>query len=100
MIVPLFARMRQGLSRCQLQKLSGLTQPAAVRRWLEEHGVPFMVRADGQPVTTLDAVIHRLFGAAARVTSRPDFSEPPSRRRLKKKAAAPRGTPEVNADRK
>lgn len=41
----------------QLRKLSGRHQRAAIMRWLKDNSVKYMKDADGNPVTTLDAVI-------------------------------------------
>lgn len=38
------------LTQEQVVELTGLTQPAAQRRWLSRLAVPFRVRADGRPV--------------------------------------------------
>jgi len=45
-----------------LKQVTGLQQPAAVRRWLEERGIPYLTRQDGKPITreaVVDAVLMR-----------------------------------------
>lgn len=44
------------LSPADLAELTGLTQPAAQRRWLDRHGIAYTLRADGAPRTTWGAV--------------------------------------------
>lgn len=39
-----------------LADLTGLSQPAAQRRWLDRHGIAYTVRVDGVPRTTWGAV--------------------------------------------
>jgi len=40
----------------QLQRLSRQQSKAAVKRYLEEHKIPYLVGANGAPYTTLDAM--------------------------------------------
>lgn len=44
------------LSPDDLAELTGLTQPAAQRRWLDRHRIAYTLRADGAPRTTWGAV--------------------------------------------
>jgi hypothetical protein len=57
----------------ELAEVSGLTQPAAVRRWLEERGVPYLTRPDGRPVTRA-SVIDSVLMRGASLSTEPDFS--------------------------
>lgn len=61
-----------------LQRLCGLKQPAAVKRWLKTNGVAFMVQPDGRPVTTIDSINRALLGN--RGSSEPDWSPFPGSR--------------------
>ncbi len=57
----------------ELRKLSGLTRPADVRRWLTRNGVRFLLQPSGDPVTTLDAINRALYGAGY---NKPDLTPP------------------------
>lgn len=39
-----------------LCRLSARSRPSAVKRWLQERGIPYMLNADEQPVTTEKAL--------------------------------------------
>lgn len=67
-----------------LQRLSGLKQAAAVKRWLRANGVTFMVQPSGQPVTTMDAITRAMYGGQRQYE--PDWSDPPSRQVRRRKA--------------
>jgi len=43
-----------------LQRLSGRTRPSAVKKWLQNQGIGYMLNADLQPVTTEKALNDRL----------------------------------------
>jgi hypothetical protein len=61
-----------------LQRLSGLKQSAAIKRWLAQNGVPFMVQPSGQPVTTVDAITKSILGGrrpGIPGVTEPDFSK-------------------------
>ncbi len=68
----------------QLQKASGLKQPAAVKRYLRSHGVAFMVDAKGRPFSTVDALERAMY----RRGSRPDWTPP---KRYPRKSTASTG---------
>lgn len=55
-----------------LCEITDLRQPAAVRRWLEERGIPYLTRPDGRPVTRASVVDAVLMRGASLVTE-PDF---------------------------
>lgn len=48
------------LSAYQLEQLTGRRQPRAQIRWLQHHGWPHEVRADGRPVVSEREVDRRL----------------------------------------
>lgn len=73
-----------------LRKLSGLTRPADVRRWLRSNGVPFMVQPSGAPVTTLDAINRAMYGTSK--YDKPDFTKPPCSRPKSMKGTAATST--------
>lgn len=56
----------------QLKRLSGRDRPSAVRKWLQNQGVSYMLNADGQPVTTEKA----LNDALARRRNKPELNWP------------------------
>ena len=37
-------------------------RPAHVQRWLDEHGIPYVLGKNGMPCTTLQAINDRLLG--------------------------------------
>lgn len=39
-----------------LQRMSRRERPGAVKRWLQQRGISYMLNADGQPVTTEKAL--------------------------------------------
>lgn len=39
-----------------LQRLSGRERPAAVKKWLQQRGISYILNADGKPVTTEKAL--------------------------------------------
>jgi hypothetical protein len=43
-------------SPAELHAMSGYVQPAAQRRWLEMHGIPYVPRRDGVPLVRRDDV--------------------------------------------
>ena len=44
------------LTDSDLCELTGVVQPSAQRKWLEEQGIGFALRRDGKPRTTWGAV--------------------------------------------
>lgn len=52
------------LSDEELEELTGVTQPAAQRRWLDSYGVRYALRRDGRPRTTWGLVEDGLYGEA------------------------------------
>lgn len=43
------------LGKKELMDITGLSQPAAIKRWLDDHRIKYTDRADGWPRTTLSA---------------------------------------------
>jgi len=62
----------------ELRKLSGLKRRSDVRRWLEAHGIAFMVQPSGDPVSTLEAINIAMHGHSR--FNKPDFSKYPGAR--------------------
>ena len=55
-----------------LCRLSGRTQPTAVKKWLQSKGILYWLNADNKPVTTEKALNETLMKGRK---TRPDFSE-------------------------
>lgn len=50
------------LTRKELNELTGLQRPSAVRRWLDGQRIPYLVGADGWPRVLQAAIIDRMGG--------------------------------------
>lgn len=50
------------LAKQELRELTGLKRPSAIRRWLEQQRIPYMVGADGWPRVLQALIMNRLGG--------------------------------------
>lgn len=57
----------------ELAEWSGLERPSAVRRWLQERGIPIITRRDGRPVTT-EAAIDAAILRGSNLATAPDWT--------------------------
>ena len=51
------------LAREELQELTGLQRPSAIRRWLKREKIGYLDAADGWPRVLQSVVINKLSGA-------------------------------------
>ena len=57
----------------QLQVISGLQRPSAVRRWLRHERISYISDGRGHPITTDEAITKRLESKKKESTDAPDF---------------------------
>lgn len=61
------------LTKAELAELTGYQRPSAIRRWLINEGVKFLLGADGWPKVHEEEVERLMVGGRTKRRSRPDI---------------------------
>lgn len=57
------------LSEQQLTEITGLRRPSAIRRWLDNQRLPYLMGADGWPRVLESIIVSRLGGAISQAST-------------------------------
>ncbi|MGH8651514.1 MAG: DUF4224 domain-containing protein [Gammaproteobacteria bacterium] len=60
------------LTKAQLAELTGYQRPSAIRRWLIDEGIKFLLGADGWPKVHEEEVERLMVGGRTKRRSQPD----------------------------